>query len=89
MHTDYPFPHKSAILYINTCEGYTKLKDRTKISSIANRLLIFDSSEDHCSTTTTDVPARFNININYIMPPKHPTQRYRRLQHAELREFRT
>ena len=35
---------------------------------------------------------RFNINVNYIMPPIHPTQsrfRYRMLQHPELREFRT
>jgi len=92
MHQDFEYPNTAALLYLNTCDGYTKLKDGTKISSIANRLLIFDSSEDHCSTTTTNVPARFNINVNYIMPPIHPTQsrfRYRMLQHPELREFRT
>jgi hypothetical protein len=66
MHIDYPFSHSGAILYLNTCDGYTKLKDGTKIDSVANRILFFDASEEHCSTTTTNVPARFNININYF-----------------------
>ena len=66
MHKDYPFSHSSALLSLNTCDGYTKLKDGTKIDSVANRILLFDASEEHCSTTTTNVPARINININYI-----------------------
>ena len=66
MHFDYPFSHSSALLSLNTCDGYTKLKDGTKIDSIANRILLFDPSEEHCSTTTTNIFARINININYI-----------------------
>ena len=66
MHADYPFFHSAAILSLNTCDGYTKLKDGTKIDSVANRVLLFDASEEHCSTTTTNVSARINININYI-----------------------
>ena len=66
MHVDFPFSHSSALLSLNTCDGYTKLNDGTKIDSIANRLLLFDAGEGHCSTTTTNVPARFNININYF-----------------------
>ena len=66
MHSDYTFSHSGAILYLNTCDGYTKLKDGTKIDSVANRILFFDASEEHCSTTATNVPARFNININYF-----------------------
>ena len=66
MHTDYPYSHSGAILSLNTCDGYTKLKDGTKIDSVANRILFFDSSKEHCSTTTTNVPARININKNYI-----------------------
>ena len=66
MHIDYNFPHTGAILSLNTCDGYTKLKDGTKINSVANRLLLFDAAEKHCSTTTTNVAARVNININYI-----------------------
>ena len=65
-HTDYNFSHTGAILSLNTCDGYTKLKDGTKIDSVANRVLIFDASEEHCSTTTTNSFARINININYI-----------------------
>ncbi len=68
MHVDFEFSNTSALLSLNTCDGYTKLVDGTKIDSIANRVVIFDSGEDHCSTTTTNVPARFNININYIQP---------------------
>ena len=71
MHTDYDFPHSGAILSLNTCDGYTKLKDGTKIDSIANRILLLDSSVEHCSTTTTNVSARINININYIQEQFH------------------
>ena len=69
LHVDYDFSHFGAILSLNTCDGGTKLKDGTKIDSVANRILLFDPSEEHCSTTTTNVPARFNININYIQTP--------------------
>ena len=65
-HVDMKFSHSAAILSLNTCDGYTKLKDGTKIDSVANRMLLFDAGEEHCSTTTTNVLARFNININYI-----------------------
>jgi len=71
MHVDYKFSHSAAILSLNTCDGYTKLVDGTKIDSIANRVLLFDASEEHCSTTTTNVPARINININYIQGQFH------------------
>ena len=71
MHRDYPFIHSGALFSLNTCDGYTKLKDGTKIDSVANRVLLFDPSEFHCSTTTTNVPARINININYIQEQFH------------------
>jgi hypothetical protein len=70
-HTDYDFSHSGAILSLNTCDGYTKLKDGTKINSVANRILLFDAGEKHCSTTTTNVFARINININYIQEQFH------------------
>ena len=66
MHIDFDFSHKGAILYINSCNGYTKLEDGTKIDSVANRILFFDPSTPHCSTTTSDTTARFNINFNYF-----------------------
>ena len=67
MHVDYDYPHKAAILSINTCDGYTKLEDgQIKIDSIANRMLLFDASKPHSSTTCTDQPVRMNINFNYF-----------------------
>ena len=66
MHSDFEFSHSGAVLSLNTCDGYSKLKDDTKINSVANRMLLFDASEEHCSTTTTNVFARININMNYI-----------------------
>ena len=66
MHTDDLFPHKAAILSINTCDGYTKLEDGTKIDSVANRVLLFDGSKLHTPSTCTNQPVRMNININYF-----------------------
>ena len=68
-HRDLPIPHQSAILSLNTCNGYTKLDDGTKVDSVANRLLLFDGSKLHNSTTTSDYSlpkGRFNINFNYF-----------------------
>ena len=59
-------PYKACLFYINTCDGYTKFKDGTKIESVANRALLFDPTITHCSTNTTDQTRRLNININYI-----------------------
>ena len=66
MHNDMSYSQFGCILSLNTCDGYTKLKDGTKIDSVANRVLLFDPSEEHCSTTTTNVSARININLNYF-----------------------
>ena len=66
MHTDYEFSHTAALLSLNTCDGYTKIADGTKIDSVANRVVLFDAGEDHCSTTTTNAKARFNLIVNYL-----------------------
>jgi len=66
MHIDYPYKHKGALISLNTCDGYTLLEDGTKVDSIANRILYFDPSIPHASTTTTNAKGRFNININYL-----------------------
>ena len=64
-HTDYDYPHKGALLCLNTCNGYTKMEDGTKIESVANRMIFFDTSKPHSSTTCSDQPKRCNIVINY------------------------
>jgi hypothetical protein len=65
-HTDTNFECKGAILYINTNNGKTILKDNTEIDSVSNRLLLFNSFEEHCSTNCTDEKTRVNINFNYF-----------------------
>ena len=65
-HKDFPFSHKGAIFSLNTCDGYTKLDDDTKIESVENRMLLLDSSIPHASTNTSNANARYNININYF-----------------------
>ena len=65
-HTDLDINHKGAILYLNDCDGYTVFPDGTKIESVANRCLLFDSSKLHASTTCTNEKARLNINVNYL-----------------------
>ena len=64
-HTDYYEKHKGVILYLNNCDGYTLLNNKKKVDSIENRLLMFDPSKNHSSTTTTNAQGRFNINVNY------------------------
>tara|TARA_R100001530_G_C4310353_1_gene152845 strand:+ start:1176 stop:1523 length:348 start_codon:yes stop_codon:yes gene_type:complete len=65
-HVDFSFKHNGAIFSLNTCNGFTALKDNTKIKSLANRLLLFDPSVPHHSSTCTDTKVRCNISINYF-----------------------
>jgi hypothetical protein len=66
MHTDREYSHTAALLSLNTCDGYTKLEDGTKLDSVSNRVIFFNAGEEHCSTTTTNAKARFNIIVNYL-----------------------
>ncbi len=63
-HQDYPIKHKGAIYFLNTCNGGTYIEDKF-ISSIENRIILFDPSIFHASTNCTNEQARFTININY------------------------
>ena len=65
-HIDYDYPHKGAIFYLNTNDGFTTLEDGTKIESIQNRLLLFDPSKPHNSTTCTNDKCRVNVNFNFF-----------------------
>ena len=65
-HRDTEFEHKGAIISLNTCDGFTRLEDGTKVNSIANRVLFFNAHQLHNSSTTTNEKGRFNININYL-----------------------
>lgn len=65
-HVDYEFPHRAAILYINSNDGLTILEDEIEIESVENRLLVFDASRIHRSTTCTNAPCRINVNFNFF-----------------------
>ena len=65
-HIDFKFPHKTAVFYMNTNNGYTEFEDGTKVESVENRIVFFDGSIPHNSSTCTDQKTRAVISVNYF-----------------------
>ena len=67
-HCDRKYDCTTAILYMNTNNGYTLLgeKEKIKIKSEENTMLIFNSQIKHCAVSQTDTERRVVINFNYI-----------------------
>ena len=65
-HIDFKFPHKTAVFYMNTNNGYTEFEDGTKVESVENRIVFFDGSIPHNSSTCTDQKVRVVLSINYF-----------------------
>ena len=67
-HVDKPYKCNTAILYMNTCNGYTLLdsNQNIKIESNENKMLIFESQINHASVSQTDIDRRIVINFNYF-----------------------
>jgi hypothetical protein len=68
-HCDYDFKCKSAILYLNDCDGGTELKINNKtvfIKADANKILVFDTDVLHRGITSKKEPIRYIINFNYF-----------------------
>jgi hypothetical protein len=65
-HMDYPYHHNAAVFYVNTCDGFTRIGQNTKVDSVANRMLIFNGSNPHNSTTTSNQKGRYVINFNWF-----------------------
>ena len=64
-HTDgYDCSHTS-IYYINTNNGYTKFKNKGKVKSVENRMVVFPSHLEHQGYTCSDKLKRVVINFNY------------------------
>lgn len=57
---------KTAVLYLNTNDGYTAFPNGEKVLSVANRLVMFDSSVWHAGSTCTDIKNRIVLNLNFI-----------------------
>jgi hypothetical protein len=64
-HVDMKQEHMGALFSLNTCNGGTVIGDE-KFDSVTNRILFFDPTQPHHSTSTTDVKRRLNVNINYL-----------------------
>ena len=65
-HYDYDFSHHGALFSLNTCDGFTRMSNGDKVDSVANRIVFFDASELHNSSTTSNQKGRYNINFNYF-----------------------
>tara|TARA_E500000178_G_C16749351_1_gene629658 strand:+ start:68 stop:544 length:477 start_codon:yes stop_codon:yes gene_type:complete len=63
-HIDRKIDHTTMLLYLNTNNGYTLFKTGEKVSSVANRCLIFNGHKEHAAVSQTDTNVRVNININ-------------------------
>ena len=73
-HTDMDLNQQTAILYLNTNNGYTKFKDNSlkDVKSVANRLVTFYGGLEHCGCSCTDDNTRIVLNINYIPSTLNP-----------------
>lgn len=58
-------PAHNAIYYVNSNDGYTLFEDGTKIESVENRLVIFNSLLKHTGTSCTDEKLRCVVNFLY------------------------
>ena len=63
-HVDQDIVHTVALFYITTCNGYTELKNGTKIDCRANRMLLFDGSFKHRAVSHTNPENKIRITIN-------------------------
>ena len=57
---------KTAILYLNTNNGGTQIKDGGFVQSIANSIAVFDNTTEHAGVWATDKKLRFVLNLNYL-----------------------
>ena len=64
-HRDYA-DIKTAIFYINTNNGYTEFESGVRVSSVENRVCIFDSNLKHRGATHSEGgQQRIAVNFNY------------------------
>ena len=69
----------TAILYINTNNGFTEFEDGVKVESVANRVVMFPSNFKHRGITQTDEQTRILINFNFLKRKKEELEvNYRR-----------
>ena len=70
-HIDFDIPHTTALYYVNDSDGETIFFDENgtitdKIKPEKNKLIIFDGSKMHASSSPTYATNRIVINFNYV-----------------------
>ena len=66
LHSDTQDPNlMTAVLYLNTNNGYTVFESGEKVNSIENRIAFFPSNLVHAGSSCTDQKRRMVINIVY------------------------
>jgi hypothetical protein len=64
-HVDYTFKHKGCLFYINNNNGETYF-GKEKVLPKENRMVFFDPSKKHSSSSCDDSNIRITINFNYL-----------------------
>ncbi|MDB5857652.1 MAG: denV, Syn33 [Ramlibacter sp.] len=59
----------TAILYLNSNNGYTLFEDGERVVSVANRIVVFDAARRHTGASCTDADYRLVLNVNLIRRP--------------------
>ena len=77
IHTDFPFPHITAIFYLITSDGNTVLEDGEgnvveEFEPIENRLITFEGDTPHTGYSPSKHKNRILFNVNFV---REDTQR--------------
>tara|TARA_B100001175_G_scaffold76645_1_gene64031 strand:- start:684 stop:1175 length:492 start_codon:yes stop_codon:yes gene_type:complete len=65
-HVDHGESCKTALVYMNSNDGFTEFETGERVDSIKNRLLLFDGSVSHSSSTPTDTKDRMLLSVTYL-----------------------
>jgi len=57
----------TGVYYVNTNNGYTEMKDKVIVPSVANQYLEMDNYIEHRAAQQTDTKYRIVINFNYLV----------------------
>ena len=57
----------TGIYYVNSNDGYTRFEDGTKVDSVANRMVVFNSNTKHAGCSPIEELRRCVINFNYFI----------------------
>lgn len=60
----------TAILYLNTNNGYTLFEGGEQVVSVANRIVLFDAAQRHTGASCTDADYRLVLNVNLVLAPE-------------------